>query len=316
MKRNYSIVLFFTLLACSINAQQLHYSIDQAHSQIKFVGLLGNMMEVEGKFGDFWGDVFFDAQNPDYVSVTIVIDPASLDSENEWRDKHLQNEEFLDVEAHDAIIFKSTKIVKVNEALTGNLFLKGKERSISVSYKKEFGPDDDPWQNRRVTFSGSFTFSRQEFGLGPTEGFWGKGIADKAEIFFTVSATRQNMERMSIFKNEQVAAIWDNLANEKTDQAFAALDSLVAEATEERKERQAQIIDFMAKRLRQFGHEQEYLMVLEKNATYFPETDWVQSNLGLGYLEIGKKEKAKKAAEKALELNPKNSLALELLKYN
>lgn len=292
--------------------QSLHYGIDGAHSQIKFIGLLADMMEVEGTFGEFWGDVFFDPAHPEAVSISLAIDPSSLDSDSEWRDKHLANPEFLHVDSFPIIRFQSTGPAVVDESLPGMLYLKGQEHPITIQYKKAFGPLDDPWQNRRITFSGSFDFSRTAYTLGPTEGFWGNGIADQARIEFTISVTRQNMDRMSVFRLEPMASVWTTFDEEGMKAGLSALEDWKNNPPDEKRALRARYVDLIAKRLLQYG--KEYLDVLIANSQYFPDKDWVHANLALGYRESEQTEAADKAARKALELNGENTLARELLK--
>lgn len=309
------LILFTAILACysiSLHGQLLHYGIDDAHSHVKFTGLLGEMMEVEGKFEKFWGDVFFDPAHPEQLSVTLLIDPASLDTDNEWRDKHLANEEFLHTDSFPIIRFQSTGISQVDQSMKGNLLLKGETRPIEIQYQKTFGPGDDPWQNRRISFSGEFVFSRYEFGLGPTEKFWGGSIAEQATISFTISATRQNMDRMSIFQLEPMKSVWDMFDNQGTEKGLEALEGWKNNPPDERSTLRPGFVDRLAKRLRQ--REMAYLPLLEKNVKYFPEVDWVYANLALGYYEQGKRKASQDAAQKALELNSQNTLAMELLK--
>ncbi|MEM7369571.1 MAG: YceI family protein [Bacteroidota bacterium] len=312
MKQSLILIALFLTWAQMLMAQSLHYGIDGAHSHIKFIGLLADMMEVEGRFDEFWGDVFFDPAHPEAVSISLAIDPASLDSDSEWRDKHLANPEFLHVDSFPIIRFQSSGPADIDQSLPGMLYLKGKEYPITIQYNKALGPVDDPWKNRRLTFSGSFEFSRSAYDLGPTEGFWGNGIADQARVEFSISVTRQNMDLMSVFRHEPMTSVWTTFQEKGMKAGLVALDAWKNNPPDEKRMLRARYVDQIAKRLRQYG--QEYLDVLITNTKYFPDEAWVHANLALGYREVGQKQAMLTSAEKALELYGENTLARELLK--
>ena len=74
------------------------------------------------------------------------------------------------------------------------------------------------------------------------------------------------------------------------------------------------IVNSTAQRLHQYGHPKKALRLYELNAEFYPDKSWVISSLALSHRDNGDLEKCEMLAKKALEMNPQNALAVELLK--
>src|SRR6185436_4080952 len=122
------------------------FSIDRAHSILGFtIGFLG-MSKVRGAFNDYGATILYDDVHPERSSVTLVIDPKSIDTANEGRDKDLQGEKFFDVAKYPNIRFQSTSIEpkgKDRWLVHGDLTIKGKTKSIAIPMQRTAprGPD-------------------------------------------------------------------------------------------------------------------------------------------------------------------------------
>ena len=75
MKKQISILVFLFGII-SVQAQGLFYPIDDSHSSVKFIGQLGDWMEVEGTFGKIWGYLHFDETDITKTSISFFIDPV------------------------------------------------------------------------------------------------------------------------------------------------------------------------------------------------------------------------------------------------
>ena len=94
-------------------AAQGTYGIDTAHSNVGFK-VRHLVSKVSGGFNDFDGTIVADFNNLDSSSVEFTIQAASIDTKNEKRDGHLRSADFFDVEKYPEIIFKSSKITKID----------------------------------------------------------------------------------------------------------------------------------------------------------------------------------------------------------
>jgi polyisoprenoid-binding protein YceI len=311
MKNLFSVVvLVFAIF--SLHSQGLFYPIDDSHSSVKFIGQLGDWMEVEGNFQKIWGTLYFDEEDISKTSISFFIDPSSVTSHNEWRDKHLKNADFLDIEKYPELKFISRAVQEKegNLLAIGTLHFKGKELPFTVPIELISAPQPDPWGNIRLGFKGEMRLSRQVLDFGPKEGFWQLNIQDEFVVKFVVSGSRRNMERMSMFKNPKLAEVWETALAGDLDRVEKSLRNM--KETEERFS--PQVIDLTAKRLHQHGLSKEALRLFKLNAELYPDKAWVISELALSHRANGDLESCKMYAQKALELDSQNALAVELLK--
>src|SRR6185436_12077337 len=76
------------------------FGIDRSHSRLDFtIGFMG-LTKVRGTFNDVGATILFDEQKPERSSVTLLIDPKSIDTHNEGRDRDLQAAAWFDVANH------------------------------------------------------------------------------------------------------------------------------------------------------------------------------------------------------------------------
>jgi polyisoprenoid-binding protein YceI len=142
------------------------YELDTRHSFVQFrIQHLG-FSWMYGRFNDISGSYTYDADNPEATAVEIDIDPASIDTNDAERDKHLRSEDFLDVDTYPSAGFKSTGYSGTAEegTLEGELTLHGVTRPISIDVRK-VGEGEDPWDGYRTGFIGTTTIDRRDFGM-------------------------------------------------------------------------------------------------------------------------------------------------------
>lgn len=160
---------FFVLLSFAVAAQAADYVIDTkgAHAFIQFqIKHLGFSWLV-GRFNTFAGEFSYDEANPGAASVSVTIDTASIDSNHAERDKHLRDEEFLDVEKYPQARFVSTAYRDLGDGkgeLRGELTLHGVTRPLTIQVA-QIGAGDDPWGGYRRGFEGRTRFTLADFGI-------------------------------------------------------------------------------------------------------------------------------------------------------
>ncbi len=157
------------LLLLSGLAQAADYVIDTkgAHAFIQFhIKHLGYSWLV-GRFNTFSGEFSYFEANPNASKVSVTIDTASVDSNHAERDKHLRDEEFLDVEQFPEARFVSTSYRDLGDGkgeLQGELTLHGVTRPLSIAVTM-IGAGDDPWGGYRIGFEGRTSFALADFGI-------------------------------------------------------------------------------------------------------------------------------------------------------
>jgi polyisoprenoid-binding protein YceI len=144
------------------------YTIDSAHSSAQFVVRHMMISNVRGGFSSVTGTVVYDAVNVANSSVETTIDASTISTLDAQRDAHLRSADFLDVEKHPAITFKSTKVEPSGDGelrVTGDLTIHGVTKSVLLKVE---GPSDegkDPFGNTRIGASAATKIKRSEFGL-------------------------------------------------------------------------------------------------------------------------------------------------------
>ena len=163
-----------TLAAFSSNAAEYKIDTSGAHASIEFkIKHLGYSW-LTGRFNRFDGKFTYDKASPEKASISVNIDPASIDSNHAERDKHLRGRDFLAVKDFKESTFVSTKIEDLGNnqlRVSGNLTLHGVTKPIIIDAIK-IGEGKDPWGGMRAGFSGTTQFALADFDmtydLGPS----------------------------------------------------------------------------------------------------------------------------------------------------
>ena len=149
------------------------YEIDLSHTAIQFkTGHLGYSV-LTGRFNKFSGTFNWDENNPSAASIFITIDTASVDSNWAERDKHLRDEQFLNVKKYPEATFKSTQYIGDGNKgkMEGILTLRGVSKPIVLDVER-VGQGQDPWGGYRAGFKATTSIKRADFGnprqLGPS----------------------------------------------------------------------------------------------------------------------------------------------------
>ena len=157
------------LLLLAGAAHAVDYKIDTkgAHAFIQFhIKHLGYSWLV-GRFNTFSGDFSYDERDPGSARVAVTIDTTSIDSNHAERDKHLRDEDFLDVDKYPEARFVSTAYRDLGDGkgeLRGDLTLHGVTRPITIEVT-HIGAGLDPWGGYRRGFEGRTRFALADFGI-------------------------------------------------------------------------------------------------------------------------------------------------------
>lgn len=174
------------LAAPSFAAEQ--YEIDAAHTAVNFkISHLG-FSHTYGTFPGVTGTITYDEKEPKNSGVHVTIDAASINTQNEARDKHLRSGDFFDVEKYKEITFKSTSWKKTKDGydVTGDLTLHGTTKSITVPVK-EVGSGEGMQGEFRRGYEASFKVKRSDYGMDKMVG----PIGDEVELTISLEAVRK-----------------------------------------------------------------------------------------------------------------------------
>lgn len=174
--------------------------IDPDHTNLMFIARYAMLTKVRGHFKTFEGTLHV-AERPEDSWVELTIDASSITSDNEMRDNHLRSGDFLDLENHPTITFRSSKVEVLSEdrlRVTGDLTVRGvtKEVVLDTEYA---GMAKDAYGRTRVAFSARTEVDREEFGVSwnMTLEAGGVLVGKKVQIELEVQALPEAVKKAS-----------------------------------------------------------------------------------------------------------------------
>jgi len=151
-----------------------NWKIDPSHTSVEFAVKHLMFTTVRGRFKNLDGVLDVSEEAPEQSSVAVEIDASSLDTGAEDRDAHLVSGDFLDVQNHPKIIFRSKRIVGAHNGahykegdrfkVIGDLSIRGETMEVELDTMFE-GQGLDPWGNKRAGFSAKTEIDRRDWGL-------------------------------------------------------------------------------------------------------------------------------------------------------
>lgn len=164
------------------------YTIDQAHSTIRFWVRHLMISKVHGEFPDVTGTVVGSSDSPELAQIDVTVGVASVNTGQEQRDGHLKSADFFDVENFPNMTFKSKSIKSTGEGefdVVGDLTLHGVTKEITL--KAEVSPEVvSPFGGFKVGVSATGVVNREDFGMGWNQLIEAGGVAVGKDIHFTI----------------------------------------------------------------------------------------------------------------------------------
>ncbi|MDX3573670.1 YceI family protein [Streptomyces sp. ID05-47C] len=143
------------------------WTVDPAHSAVGAVAQHLGISSVRGRFTEFAASVEIAPDDVTKSRVQAVIRAASIDTGNGMRDTHLRSADFLDVEAHPEITYRSTGVSVAGPdrwTVHGDLSLRGIVRPVDLDLVY-LGTGADPWGGTRAAFRATADLHREDFAL-------------------------------------------------------------------------------------------------------------------------------------------------------
>ena len=140
------------------------YELEPAHTSVEFVAR-HMLSKVRGRFGEVtgWVDVTADGQ----AAVEARIQTASISTNQEMRDGHLKSADFLDVENHPTLEFRSTDFHRTGEntfELDGELTIRKVSNPVTLTGEFHgWGPDMNG--TPMLAASARTTIDREDWGM-------------------------------------------------------------------------------------------------------------------------------------------------------
>ncbi len=166
MKRIQPIIIAVLFIAPALFGQAVWKS-DKPHSQMRFTVTHMVISEVSGRFDDF--EITVTQPDSDFTgsSVEATAKTASLNTDNEGRDKHLKSDDFFNAGKFPVISFKSTSFEKTGDdtyKLAGLLTIRDSTKPVVFDVKLS-GVLKDAKGGARAGFKATTTINRFDYGV-------------------------------------------------------------------------------------------------------------------------------------------------------
>ncbi|MFI1029218.1 YceI family protein [Streptomyces sp. NPDC020951] len=143
------------------------WTVDPAHSTVGAVAQHLGISSVRGRFTEFSAAIEVAPDDIAKSRVEAVIRAASIDTGNALRDTHLRSADFLDVETHPEIVYRSTGLTVAGQdrwTVHGELALRGVVRPVDLDLAY-LGTGSDPWGGTRAAFRATTELRREDFAM-------------------------------------------------------------------------------------------------------------------------------------------------------
>lgn len=160
--RKFALAAALTVLPFAAQAADT-YTIDPAHTYANFaINHLG-FSTMYGRLHSTGGSFTLDGTSG---SVTVNIDPASIDTGHQKRDDHLRSPDFLNVVEFPEMKYESTKVTLTDSGGTveGNLTLMGKTLPVNLTITAWHCAPHPFSKKPTCGFDATTTIKRSEFG--------------------------------------------------------------------------------------------------------------------------------------------------------
>jgi len=135
-------------------------NVDTIASYVRFSISKMNDKTVTGTIKGMHG--FIDLKKSNIISIAVCIDPASIKTDNENRDKHLKSDDYFAVKTYPSICFQSTSVQKTTSGFmaTGKLSMHGISKTVQI-----------PLILNNKELTGTLILDRYDYGIGKKSDF-------------------------------------------------------------------------------------------------------------------------------------------------
>ena len=155
------------LSACALGAMLANaapYEVDNAHSSVGFKIKHMSISNVVGNFKDFSAEI--DAENGKLNKLSAVVKTASVFTDNEKRDAHLQADDFFGSEKFPDMKFQMKEFAP--DKVKGELTIRDVTKEVEFDY--DFGGEAKQGDKDKIGFSLEGKIKRSDFNFAPGSG--------------------------------------------------------------------------------------------------------------------------------------------------
>ncbi len=144
------------------------------NSKVRFEISNFRVNTVEGTFSGMKGTVNFPDNRPEMGEIAVCLEAASINTDNETRDRHLRGEDYFYTEKYPEICFRSSEILKseLGYVARGTLSMRGVEKRVEI-----------PFSYSGNILRASFTVNRKDYNIGQGTGSFTMGEEVELSIY-------------------------------------------------------------------------------------------------------------------------------------
>jgi polyisoprenoid-binding protein YceI len=142
------------------------WTVDKAHSNVKFTVTHLVVSEVEGSFKLFDGTLENTKSDLSDAKISFTVDVNSINTDNEKRDGHLKSDDFFNAEKFPEMKFTSTSMKPAGEnkyKLAGNLTIR--DVTKPVEFDVTYGGSVAAMGTTKLGFKAKTTINRFDYNL-------------------------------------------------------------------------------------------------------------------------------------------------------
>lgn len=152
--------------AASPKKVNMSWKLDKSHSSLRFTVTHMVVSESEGTFKNWNGTVEHTKEDFSDAKINFTAEVASINTENENRDKHLKSDDFFNAEKYPEIKFVSTSFVPQGDKkykLNGNLTIR--DVTKPVTFDVTYGGIIKTARGSKAGFKANTTINRFDYNL-------------------------------------------------------------------------------------------------------------------------------------------------------
>jgi polyisoprenoid-binding protein YceI len=305
---------------------RMRYDADPQHSMVGFTIRILGAVKVHGRFRDYSSTIIYDPSHPERSSVTAVIQTASIDTDMEFRDKHLRSPDFFDAARYPTIVFQSDRVERSTEGYRaiGRFTMHGVTRTIALPIKAVLAPETRGATGTvTVAFEATARVSRKDYGIAGTNKFNPdfdpaiSALSDSVDVNLDILANRPGYLTWR-FGGQTPPSIADTvgrvLTSRGADEAVRVYRVLRVEKAGAFDFGAAQL-DALGQQLLQRDRVRDAIAILALNEEMYPKVNGVAQSLADAYAWEGDTGHAVDEYRRALQVDSTNTAAIEMLRH-
>jgi polyisoprenoid-binding protein YceI len=162
--------------------------VDKSHSNVKFSITHLVVSEMEGSFKIFDGSLEAAKADLSDAVINFTVDVNSIDTDNDYRDKHLKSDDFFNAEKFPQMKFTSTSFTPAGGnkyKLAGNLTIR--DKTLPVTFDVSYGGQAAMGGKTKAGFKAKTTINRFDYDLKWNKATEAGGLVVSKEVEIIVN---------------------------------------------------------------------------------------------------------------------------------